>query len=265
MRLNIRLVLVALIFSFGQNAIAQDPSDLKEFETAKHLNKAKGQLVAGFIELGWEIDLLNGANEIPMVQLSSNFDGAYFQSFRDTLQLNQTISDAFIAWWYRAKQPIIVLEALYQNGELVHRIIGYTKLKHGFLPKEELFPEFADLKLLDFDRKKNRRRHRDKFLIGGSLKFPLLPEDKVIAVYYPTFNQKDNGKASDPTLFASGITLQEAIAPRVEKYLMAMQMKCFIFERIATETPPEGQDRVGEPGAFKLIGFSQDPFIFQQE
>ncbi len=256
------LALIIAAFTMATALKAQDPATLKEYKNAKQLNKVTDEdLVCGYLSLYIPKDnkKLIGKQEVDVTSLTSNFDGSYFKTYREDITLDQPISKEFIKWADKVQPARLIFKPVDQNGQRVHKIVGYANAGIGFPPKMELFPEFKDFQLIDFSQKENLEKYQNKYLIAGSPSYRAGEGDAYIDIHYPTISA--NGKTDLPVTYMTFINLDQGISPDLWDYIRIFTKGDLVFEQVSKKTPSDDTG-ITEKGTFQLIGFSGVSFTF---
>ena len=257
MHISLRNTFLALLIATAFTTIQAQGDYTFEFKDAKALQAADGdKLICGQPVFGPESKKgLTGQKVLKLIRLSSNFDGKYFKRGRMTLALEEPLSKDFAKWYDETDPSMLILRKAEKGTSTVYQIVGHTQKSMHFLPTAELFPEFAEINLVDFSNKKTMKKWKKRKLIAGAYAADEVMENfkdnaSAIQVYYPSFNYGDSkGSAS----FMTVVPLEEELSEAVMTNIKVMDLGDLVFEKVSGE---------GDYTLYKLVGYSKTKFTF---
>ena len=252
MNISIRLSFLALLVAAFTTVQAQGDYTF-EFKDAKALQSTNGdKLICGQPVFGPETKGgLTGQKVIKLTRLSSNFDGKYFKRNRMTLALEEPLTKDFAKWYDESDPSMLILRKAEKGTSTVYQIVGHTKMSMRFEPTAELFPEFADINLVDFSNKKTMKKWKKRELIAGAFVADEVEDNaSALEVYYPSFNYGDQKGSAG---FMTMVPLEEQLSEAVMTYIKVMDLGDLVFEKVSG---------AGDYTLYKLVGYSKTKFTF---
>ncbi len=228
------------------------PFKMAIYEAQEELDAVQDQkLITGKTSLFMLPQVVNkpaGQQQIVLSDMTSNYDGAFFKKESIRITLSEPISEELSNFASKVKPSAFVLRPLDKNGEEVFEIVGYTKRIYGFTPQAHLFPEFADLNLVNFDKKRNRLRTRfGKWVLTSfnSSWVTAKPNDSI-----PLNDCRLSfGKRRDRHQEQFSIQLGEPVTKTINEWQMVYRIPGALLKKI--------------PGSnkYRLVGFTHNPFL----
>lgn len=244
------LVLFTAFLQLQSKAV--DPIEFKNLKQLTDISDQK--LIAvykAFYNLKDEAKLI-GKDKLTTYNASSNYDGAWYKKHAHEITLSEPLSEKFVKWAGKTKIYTLVLQPVESEGKTVFEIIGYSKKVLRFPPKEELFPEFKKIDLINFDLPENAKELKKRKLVAGGLGAgrEILegnhPEE--IDLHYSTNNFEKDGYGG---VYVSFHKMQEDITKEQVEWLRVNQVNQIFLEKV------KGTNK------YRFVGYSQKSFFFQ--
>ena len=125
----------------------------------------------------------------------------------------------------------------------------------AFQPTLELFPEFADINLIDFSDKKTMKQWKKKDLMAGGPMYDPIPRERIpntIELVYPSWSKDGH------ITYMALVYLEEPLSEAMKTYIRIHPLGDLVFERVSS-----GEDEESA-GTYRLVGYSKTKFTFSK-
>ena len=257
MKITQQFALLALLVTAAFSSASAQNDFTYEYPNQKAVDAIEGEklLIADpYIRADLPDDFI-GNKVLEIYGVTSNYDKRFFRG-KMTIALEEPLSKEIVEWAGENDGALMFFAPVDKGTSTVYRIVGHAKDHVAFQPTLKLFPEFADISLIDFSDKKTMKKWKKKALVaGGWMNDPFGPkrEPNAIELVYPSWSIDGH------VTYMALIYLEEPLSKAMETYIRVHHLGDLVFEMVS---PSDNEESAG---VYRLVGYSKDKFTFAEK